>query len=275
MNRLLVFLIGLLFTLALAIPAIADVDVYADITKDKNVVVNETITKYKFVYFDVTVDIPDSVKAAESSAIGNQENIGNWACENCAEKVSVLWNSVIDNDGLTNINQATGNMMNQGIDISIALDHYAPPPQDQGQEEPPEGGFAEAQASVEQNMELNVVSSTEILWRVADIDSSINDNTGITNVNQATGNMNNQMTAISLAVSLAGGVALSEADLGQAITYNTVTEYPTEPDLSGINKYDSVTNSVMGNNGITTVSQTCGNLNNQANIVSIAGAIGL
>jgi hypothetical protein len=38
------------------------------------------------------------------------------------------------------------------------------------------------------------------------IDNSINGNTGIVNVNQSTGNMNNQGNVVSLAASLSGAV---------------------------------------------------------------------
>jgi hypothetical protein len=270
MNRLLVFLIGSLFILAFALPAMAEVDVTATIDKTKDVTVTETIDKIKTVNINVTVDLAPE-KAGESMTIGNQENNNNFACTNCAEKASIILNSVNGNTGLTNINQQAGNMANQGIAISVAVDV-----EDGGDgQQPPEaeGGFAEAQASVAQNMDTNEVQSTAILWRIADIENSINGNTGITNVNQATGNINNQMAGISLAVSLADGVALSEADLGQSNTNNSVREY--ESSGYGVNKNDSIASSVSGNTGITTVNQTCGNMNNQANIVSVASAIGL
>jgi hypothetical protein len=256
----------LLLMAGIAIPAMADVNVYADINKDKDIIVGEWLYKLKLVYLTVTVtEVGD--KAAESLALVNQENEGNTACENCAEKTSDITSSVKVNEGITNVNQSTGNMNNQGNVVSVAVDNRQenPPPQQPGV--PGASGFAEAQASVEQDNHNNQINSVNILYRNSLIYDSVNDNTGITNVNQAAGQMNNQANATSLAVCRDGSVALSEADLGQAISgLDSIHEDSTV-------KLASIESSVLGNEGVTFVNQSSGNYGNQSNTLSLAVAI--
>lgn len=242
-----------------ALPAVAEVNIYADIYKDKDINVYEDIYKDKDVIIDVFVDAVTLDKGAESATIGNQENIGNSACENCFEKEAEMIDSMLSNVGITSVNQDAGNMDNQGIAVSVGYDIDIPV---DGQTS--SGGFAEAQASVEQNASGNTVFSQNVPWRYTELNNSVNDNTGITSVNQSAGNMNNQFNAVSVAISLSGLVALSEADLGQWNGDNTVTE-------NGVVKWDKMIDSVNGNVGITSVNQNVGNMNNQANVVSFAG----
>ena len=252
--------ISLAACLALGVAtAFADVTITATITKTKDKTVTETLTKTKTVDLNVLVDAtPD--KFSESEAIINQRNFDNEVCENCAEKQDQILNSGNSNAGVLTINQAAGNMNNQGSAVSIAVDLPTPP-----SETPGETGFAEAQASASQYNQDNLVESINIIFREGTIDSSLNDNTGVVHVNQSPGNLNNQANALSIALSLDAGVALSEADLGQFNTGNTVLE-------TNVLKTATITASVNGNSGVVGVNQSAGNMANQANIVSFAVA---
>ncbi len=252
-------LISLAVSLVLGLAsAYADVTITATIdkTKDKRVVEDIDITKTVELFWTVDVDVD---KASESQAIVNQRNNNNEACENCAEKRDQIVNSGNSNAGVLTINQAAGNMNNQGSAVSIAVDLPEPPTTDGGT------GFAEAEASASQYNQANNVESINILFREATIDASLNDNTGVVHVNQSPGNMNNQANALSIALSLDAGVALSEADLGQLNTGNTVLE-------SNVLKTATITGSVNHNTGVVGVNQSAGNMANQANIVSFAVA---
>jgi len=246
-------------------PASADVFVNAQIDKDKDKRVVELIAKVKLVAILVVVlATPD--KFAESEALFNQRNERNEACENCAEKRDKIIDSINRNTGLVSVNQAAGNMNNQGTAIAFSFDAASPPPTDPGPNPDPgngKTGFAEAQASGTQYNQTNKVDSVNILFRDALIRDSINGNTGLVYVNQAAGNLNNQANALSVAVSLAAGVALSEADLGQFNTGNNVVEHD-------VFKTAVIANSVNRNTGIVGVNQTSGNMANQTNMVSIA-----
>jgi len=252
----------------IAIPAIADVTVTATVDKDKDIRVIETLTKTKIV--DITVDVIDAAldKGAESLALVNQTNENNTACENCAEKQAWIKDSVKNNVGITNVNQAVGNMNNQGNVLSIAVDigdDGTPPVSTNGT------GFAEAQASVDQRVIDNEINSASIIYRDALIEGSVLSNTGITNVNQSSGQMNNQANAISLGISLDGGIALSEADLGQFI--GTIDKQSPGSHEDYTAKTSQIVGSIGGNHGVTFVNQTSGNLGNQSNTLSLAASV--
>jgi len=262
MKKLLIMTLSLLFCVGLSLPAAADVFVLAEIDKDKDIFVQENVLIDKDIDITVTVDeVAD--KAAEAAAIGNQTNENNEACENCAEKRAVIRDSLIENLGIINTNQATGNMNNQGNLVSVAVD--AEEPNDNGPD-PNGSGFSNAQASVQQKNTLNTIDSINIIFRDALIQDSINGNEGIVGANQSSGNINNQMNATAISACLNGAVALSEADLGQSTTENTVTE-------NNVVKISLISGSVLNNRGVVFVNQTSGILGNQSNVLSLAVAL--
>jgi len=276
-----------LATAFVAPPASADVFVTATITKDKDITITETIHITKIVDIDAVVVIVTD-KAAESDALVNQTNDLNEACTNCDEKTETTFNSGNSNAGILSVNQAAGNMNNQGNVVSAALDVRVGTPPDGGDEPAPSeiGGFAESQAAAEQDNVLNIVDTINLLFRDSTIQDSYNDNTGIVHANQASGNMNNQANVLSIAVSLLGtntlpAVALSEADLGQNNTANLNLESdagdpggdPTLPATIGINKTASLIGSVLGNTGIVGINQSAGNMANQANVVALSAVV--
>ncbi|MFB3104270.1 MAG: hypothetical protein ACE1ZA_05010 [Pseudomonadales bacterium] len=231
----------------------ATVTIFAEIFKTKDITVNETITIDKFVQLEVFVFItPD--KFAESDATFNQDNFQNEACENCAEKLGEIESSLTLNTGIQTLNQATGNMNNQGNIVSVAIDTFNTVTDGNT-------GFAESQAAGEQVMEANDIDSINILFRDAVLSNSVNFNTGITQFNQSVANMMNQANAISLAISFVSGVALSEADLGQFNLFNVHSEVD-------VIKTASAVASISFNNGITQGNQAGGTMGNQANVVS-------
>jgi len=273
MRKLLVPTLATWLALLGAGVASADVSVFATIDKEKDVTIAEAIRIFKRV--DLAVAVPlVATKAAESEALVNQTNTLNRSCTNCDEKRDTITGSGNANSGVLSINQAAGNMNNQGNAVSIGVDVEVSPP---GPPQRESSGFAEAQAAVEQQNTGNFVDTVNLLFRSGEIVDSLNDNSGVVHVNQAPGNMNNQANALSVAVSLSAGVALSEADLGQINTFNTVRESDATSGSAlrvGINKRADIVGSISGNTGVVGVNQAVGNMANQANVVSIAAALG-
>jgi hypothetical protein len=247
----------------LASSASADVFVFGTVNKTVTVDIEETITKNKFVFLDVViVDVPE--KFAESTALFNQRNQNNEACENCAEKLDLIAGSINGNVGITSVNQASGNNNNQSTVISFSFDLPEDPPGDPDPgENPGNTGFAHAQTAGSQYMLTNVIDTENIVFRDAIMTDSVQGSVGITAVNQSAGNINNQANAISIAVSLSNGVALADTALGQFNSGHSVTE-------SNVSKQVFIGTSVIGNVGITQVNQAAGNLANQSNSVTIA-----
>lgn len=267
-------------------PAMADVTVTGTIDVIKTIDVVETIDIDTEVDLDVSVEL-EAEKFAESIAIANQSNFNNEACDNCAEKDGIITGSAVGNTGVVSINQAVGNMNNQGTLISIAVDA--------SQGSPPElvgagnSGFAESLAAADQRNGTsqalagengsfsdgaNTIDTVNIIFRNGVINESFNTNAGLVYGNQAIGHMANQVNVLSLAFAIDdNGVALAEADLGQVNANSTVAESDDPNDGEnrfGIVKVASTVNSLNGNTGIVGINQSVGNLSNQANVVSIA-----
>jgi len=235
--------------------AFADVDIDVDITKRKDKRVSELLVKFKAAVI-VAVALQLTDKAAESETLINQTNNGNFELQ--SERSSSSTATGISGSGILGVNQASGNMNNQANAVSVATAN------DPAQTRESTGSFAESQAASDQKTTRNKIWSEK-----ASSSSTLSGVTssGITGVNQASGSMNNQANGVSVAVSLAtpggGGIALSEADLGQFSSGNTAISFATG---------SSATITGVTSSGITGVNQSSGNMNNQANVVSVAVA---
>jgi hypothetical protein len=259
MKRAVLIGLGLLMSLALVAPASAFVFVFADIEKTKDVIVTETITITKTATIDVNVVGP-TLAAAQALALGNQENLCNTVNETEPIKESLIEGSVgagenTGNNGIVGVNQASGNMINQGDNVAIAVTRDP-------------SAFANAEASAAQISADNSVLENEVPKTKTDnILGSINNNAGIVGVNQASGNMINQLNNVAVAAGLSGvPIALSEADLGQFNACSSVNQ-------SGASRNDTIFGSVLSNQGIIGVNQSSGNGDQQMTNVSIAVAV--
>jgi len=209
----------------------------------------------------------DLVKAAEADSVVNQDNLSNTVIGNREGvdsnfKSAKTASSINTNSGIVGVNQDAGNMNNQANVVSIAV-AMEPSPDAEG----PLPSFANSQTSATQKNMDNRVHELEN-WLAGpqkedSISDSINGNLGIVGVNQSVGNMNNQLNEVALAVADNCMVALAEADLGQYNANNTVLDFGTV-------RVDSISGSINNNHGIVGVNQSGGNMNNQANMVSIS-----
>jgi hypothetical protein len=293
MRNILYSTTGLALALAMlgsAGPALADVDAFASISKNKDITITQDITITK----DVTIFVASVFVlpgAAEAQALMNVTNTGNEVDgddpldipnqDTLEDEYDIhltaiiggdsLEGSINDNIGVFGVNQDVGNMTNQANVVSVA-----------GIADTIEA-FADAQAHAEQENTENTSKELEVLRdtlggkitdpttdpedflpnKVASITNSINGNEGIIGVNQNAGNMNNQTNGVAAAVGLGAVVALSEADLGQLNSGNKVEEVATV-------KTATIDGSINGNSGIVNVNQSTGNMNNQGNVVSLA-----
>ena len=213
-------------------------------------------------------------------------------------------NSVNTNTGIVGVNQDVGNMSNQGNQVALAVATPATQLPAVGDvEDTTNGVLVNSQSEAQQINRGNFVYHGEIPQptattgstigqavdyrggpnEVASITGSISGNTGIVNVNQNAGNMNNQGNSEALAVAInLAGFALAEAALGQEnansgdnqhAPFGTVYEY-------GVQKSASMSGSLNNNTGVGGVNQAAGNMANQANIFSASfidsgGGVGL
>jgi hypothetical protein len=238
--------------------AFADVDIYVTINKDKNIYIDENLKVEKKVDIDVEVELKTK-KAAESNTLVNQKNEDNVDINFKTGSTSV---GSVGGSGIVNANQASGNMNNQANAVSVAVDPSGQNDHHNNHHDrdrfDPNSAFAHSQAASDQknndNKAINVKAGSSSILNVT--------GSGIINANQASGSMNNQANAVSVAVGVgsAAGVALSEADLGQVNSYNVA--------ISAF--YSSTASMSVTGTGITNVNQSSGHMNNQANVVSVA-----
>ena len=166
------------------------------------------------------------------------------------------------------------------------------------------GAAAEADAIVNQENTDNTVTHTRKqlsegvepaeannfgIDLAATIDGSVNNNTGIVDVNQDVGNMANQGNQVALAVAfpeagLAAGepsVLVNSQSEAEQINQNNRVQHLEDPSVQpgglvdGVHHSASISNSITGNVGIVNVNQNAGNNNNQANSEALAVAIDL
>ena len=292
----------------LAAPALADVTVTVDVSKTKDVSVTETVTINKdiTVTIGVTVDLD---RAAEAMALVNQVITNNLVDRNVDVfqsvddqqllRAAVIFQSIggvpgDGNAGVTGFNQDIGAMTNQGNIWSVALteddDNLLLP----GSNQPPDV-FADAQAEVDQriggddegnrvDLQFDSDLGGEGFLFAANIEVSINENIGLTGVNQNAGNMNDQANAVAVGAGLFLGtrpganefdgaaVALAESALGQETAFNTVLEGDVGGSVPSF-KLGTMFGSVTGNTGITQVNQSTANMTNQGNVASVGAAV--
>jgi hypothetical protein len=231
----------------------ADVFVVADISKEKTVDVEIVHTKNIDVLIDAELEL-DLDRGAVAMALANQLLEDNFTEDSIGHDANMT-GSASGNTGLLQWNQAAGLLNQQGNVIAAAIDGDADT-----------DAFAEAEASAQQILQNNEVEDFDG-GNVASLDTSMNDNTGVAHGNQAAGDMNQQLNALSLAVAFAGlgddALAISEADLGQFLENNQV-EYDGEGETA------TITASLNNNTGIVGFNQAAGAFNQQANMVAIS-----
>ena len=265
--------------MAMPIPAKASVDLLATITKPKDIRVTEVVRINKHIFIDVVLDKKYG-GAAEADGVSNQSNTFNAVGSTLSgpevdgqtaygiNRHAVINGSVNTNTGIVGVNQDVGNMVNQANVVAIALTTTPATVVDAAGVTRNIGSVVNSQAEADQKNERNTVVQREVfdrsrLDRSATISGSVNGNSGVVGVNQNSGNMNNQLNKLSLAIGPGAHVALSEAALGQVNAHNKVTEVAT-------NRVDRIFGAASNNSGIVGVNQSSGNMNNQASVVSMA-----
>src|SRR5258708_7734000 len=123
-------------------------------------------------------------------------------------------------------------------------------------------GAAFGEAIIGQALLNNTVTQTNVT-SLSLIDRAINDNQGIIDVNQDSGNLNNQANDVAIAVSQSGGTVVGATALAVAQrSGNTLI-------TSGGSSEDRITGSFNNTSGLVGVNQSSGSLNQQINVVVI------
>lgn len=265
---------------AFAMPALADVTVTGTTILDERIIVRESVVEVKTVTIivDRTFEGPS---AAQAVSIYNQRNEGNslrrdipdavptptglinpltFQCPGCGPAgvttiVASMTGSFTLNEGVTMWNQDSGSNQNQANNVTAAVVANA--------------YIGRSVNTAEQRTEGNVSFVWGLLPNVtkaATISGSVNNNTGVTFINQNAGFGGNQYNSLTAGLSTVNGavVALADADLGQWNQNNRTYDFNSI-------RTGTIADSVNRNTGVTAVNQNTGNFNNQATIISFAG----
>jgi hypothetical protein len=243
----------------------ADVFVFGEVFKTKTKTVTETITITKSISLTVT-ELIEVDAVAEQEIIKNQRNEFNFVeDENAISQAEILDDAGAAVNGVVMINQAPGFGNNQGNEVSIT---YAVTPFF-------EGTFAHAQVAVEQINDSNEYPAvfgslnSDTIGGLGLLGGPFAGGNGIVDINQAAGHLNNQNNAQAIALGDFTVFALGEIDLGQWNTNNFV-------DVIDNVRTDTIAGGAFSAfSGIVKVNQAAGSMNNQANVLDIAGDVGL
>ncbi len=190
--------------------------------------------------------------AAMGTAVVNQVLVGNRVDEGNIARLSMILNSVLDNSGIVNLNQNSGNLNNQANVVVLAL---AESGNVQG---------VQIRTGVQHlNNSITVAGGT----RQDLIVNSFGGTTGIVSVNQAAGSLNQMANVVAVGIGLAfdpGVVAVGDTTLETVTGNNTLTQ--NRPSST---RLDTLINSFAGFRGAALLSQSAGDLNIIRNVLGI------
>lgn len=265
----------LVLSLVLVVPAMAeqrynDPPVKIDVDFNKFVSISEKISWNLDAKFKIDERF-DPEEMAKAIAVKYDLNAYNYVESSNNKNEDKINKSFTDFNGIAQVNQASGSINNQGNVVAAAVVSGSK-------------SALDAEAALQLNNDHNTLLSGsnnkpdgtsgyldhnffkgDVL--TDSIDYSFNNFTGLAQVNQSAGYMNNQNNVVALAADKNGGiVALADSALSMSNTYNNAF-------ISNAYFSNSINNSFQHFTGLAQVSQSAGSMNNQANVVAIAAGI--
>jgi hypothetical protein len=235
-----------------------NVDFDVDVFKSKVINITKNVTK-NFTY-DLTLEVTiiGLPQWAEVEAYKCDSNVENHVVVNSWVSTDTIINSFNGFAGIAQVNQAAGISNNQGNIMAAGVTSG------------PTGEQTEGISMVEAAVQKTNVGNTFIGLSIVTLDSiasSFNGFSGLAQVNQAAGCLNNQDNVLALGKNLntTGIVAENDTFLSMSNTTNNAT-------LSQAQTTAKIDTSFNGFSGAAQVNQSPGMLNNQCNIISIAHA---
>lgn len=193
------------------------------------------------LYFDTFQEISLSV---------NAENLNNNLQESNTSRTTSVIDSFKDNEGIFNLNQASGSLNNQSNIVIILFT--------------PGKSLLEIQVDNLGESTGNTVKYSGMINRQSLIENSFDNYKGVFMVNQSPGNLNQQSNTLIL--SMGSALKLSDSELAIKTGGNLIEYDPN----TNVEKKDILKNSFSGTTGIGIISQSSGDLNTIRNNVGIS-----
>jgi hypothetical protein len=224
--------------------------VSTSITDETTQTVTEAQTSNRSVQVGVVQDVQVEGSAQADGSLYEALE-GNTITEQGGDSMARIADGFAGATGIVSINQSPGNNNNQGNLVSFAY--------------------------VQANGDLALIASggAEVLNRdnvcdAADLtrtnvveDNAFSDFSGMLQLNQSAGNLNNQNNILCIASGTNGVVSLSDAALGQQVARNVVREV-------NVIKHDVIANNAFCNvSGVISINQSSGCCNNQTNMIVV------
>jgi len=286
-----------------------DVSLDGQVTFNKCVHIDQTRSDQYFTAIGCARDPydfrPDA--RADAEAVKNDLNFGNQLYVGASTFTDSLCFSFNDFNGIGQSNQAAGNMNNQGNVVSVAAvgsaKTYASALAAVGDsnvgnhisvnykpdvtitKKDGEGEFSVGPIRGRLDYCETVICvkpSCEILHQTDSLIGSFNNFNGIGQSNQSAGNMNNQNNVVAVAAGIVVDPYVSGGGRGNDFCKDAVAVSASELALNNTcNSFcvdkASFTNTMVGSfnnfNGIGQSNQSAGNMNNQANVISVAASM--
>jgi hypothetical protein len=265
MRTLLVVLSVMVWVAAFALPVmgqaqdpeVCDVSFDVDALKTKNIAINKAVNKTFNFNFDLTFIFEGPLGLAEVEAFKCDHNT-----ENAASVVGIVTANTIVNSfsgfvGVAQVNQSASVLNNQGNVLAAGLTGLSSFP------------LSMVEAAVEK---LNFENALELADSVFldNINNSFNGFTGLAQVNQASGILNNQDNVLALGSNVPVGGDVLRPQVAENDTFLTMQNTGNAALVSGVVATSEIRGSFNSYTGISQVNQSPGSLNNQANITSFS-----
>jgi hypothetical protein len=248
-------------------PDVSDVSFDVDVEKEKTITIDKRVDKTIDFTFDYNAEpaeeLPGTPALAEVEVFKcdtNEKNELTFYGLNTNDVIQSSFNQFV---GIAQLNQASGLLNNQGNVFAASLTGSPPP-----------GsivyGLSLVEVAVEKANVRNELSVTDLdsLNSNDAVESSFLEFRGLSQINQASGVLNNQDNVMAVAANLDGTIGfMAEND-----TFLSMQNANNEVNVTSFSTNAIINNSFNVYQGVAQVNQGSGALNNQTNIISIAYA---
>ncbi len=241
-------------------PDICDVSFDVDVEKNKEINIEKNVEKN----FEYNLGLESSfavfpLQLAEVEVFKCDHNEGNEVEVSELGGSTNITGSFIGFTGIVQINQSSGLLNNQGNILAAGFT-------DKNNPEQITWGVSMVEVAVEKANLDNELIVEEMLGS-DNISGSFNNFTGLAQINQASGILNNQNNVVGIAQNLDTIGLMAEND-----TFLTMQNAGNEATVPEITASANITDSFRNGTGAVQINQAPGALNNQTNIISVAFA---
>jgi tetrahydromethanopterin S-methyltransferase subunit B len=239
-------------------PDICDVGFDVNVEKNKEINIEKNVEKNFEFTLELGIEIIGFPQWAEVEAFKCDHNEGNEVSVSELGGTNNISDSFNEFTGIAQINQASGLLNNQGNIMAAGLTDKSG--------DTNTFGLSMVEAAVEKANMGNELTVDE-MYNSDNIANSFNSFTGLAQINQASGILNNQNNVVVIGTNLNTTGLVAEND-----TFLTMQNAGNEVAVNEMSPTANIADSFNQYTGVAQINQAPGALNNQTNIISVAFA---